>query len=250
MSEAARIQSGYYERTAQHYDAMHVSRDDEHHLALEYIWSLIGSLHVSSMLDVGCGTGRGLRFFLNKNPEIMLRGVEPVEAMILQATTRNFISPGLITRGFGESLPFSDRSFDVSYECGVLHHARDPGRVVREMMRVSRKAIFLSDENRFAHGNTCSRWAKLLLCKMGLFRWAYKIKTLGKGYRYSEGDGLAYSYSVFDCFELLSSWADRIILIPTDNVKPTSIFHPLVTSFHVLLCAIRDRTPDRQERRN
>jgi hypothetical protein len=40
---------------------------------------------------------------------------------------------------------------------------------------------------------------------------------------------------------MLSEWADRVILIPTDKVKATSMFHPLLTSFHVLLCAVRDR---------
>jgi hypothetical protein len=39
---------------------------------------------------------------------------------------------------------------------------------------------------------------------------------------------------------VLSEWADRVIVIPTDEVKTKSVFHPLLTSFHVLLCAIRD----------
>jgi ubiquinone/menaquinone biosynthesis C-methylase UbiE len=126
------------------------------------------------------------------------------------------------------------------FECGILHHVKEPDQVVREMMRVSRKAVFLSDENRFAHGTTFGRWAKLLLCKMRMFRAAYLLKTAGKGYRFSEGDGLAYSYSVFDALEVLSEWSDRVIVIPTDEVKTKSLFHPLLTSFHVLLCAVRD----------
>jgi hypothetical protein len=73
-----------------------------------------------------------------------------------------------------------------------------------------------------------------------MFRAAYLLKTAGKGYRFSEGDGLAYSYSVFDALEVLSEWSDRVIVIPTDEVKTKSLFHPLLTSFHVLLCAVRD----------
>jgi hypothetical protein len=118
------------------------------------------------------------------------------------------------------------------------------------MLRVSRKAVFLSDENRFAHGSMLFRWAKLALCKAGIFRAAYQLKTSGKGYRFSEGDGLAYSYSVFDSIKPLSNWADRVILIPTDradapkqrNERGGSVFHPLLTSFHLLLGAIRDNT--------
>jgi hypothetical protein len=51
---------------------------------------------------------------------------------------------------------------------------------------------------------------------------------------------MAYSYSVFDALEVLSEWSDRVIVIPTDEVKTKSLFHPLLTSFHVLLCAVRD----------
>ena len=54
---------------------------------------------------------------------------------------------------------------------------------------------------------------------------------------------------VFDSSAMLSEWADRVILIPTDKVKATSMFHPLLTSFHVLLCAVRDRDDSDANRR-
>jgi ubiquinone/menaquinone biosynthesis C-methylase UbiE len=237
---AETLQREYYQRTAHLYDAAHVREGDEHHLALQYISSFFDVLGVSSVLDVGCGTGRGIKYFLENKPAIRVHGIEPVSALIQQAVTVNSIPAAMITAGSGEALPFADRTVDAAFECGILHHVRNPNRIVKEMMRVSRKAVFLSDENRFAHGSSFSRWAKLLLCKTGTFQSAYRFKTLGKGYRFSEGDGLAYSYSVFDSAEMLSKWADRVILIPTGDVQPTSIFHPLMTSFHVLLCAVRD----------
>ncbi len=237
---AETIQREYYERTAHLYDAAHAFEEDAHYLALKYISSFIGSLGISSALDVGCGTGRGIQYLSKKNPNLHLHGIEPVGALIRHAVSVNSIPAGSITHGFGDALPFADRSFEATYECGVLHHAKDPNRVVQEMMRVSTKAIFLSDENRFAHGSLLARWGKLFLYKTGLFRGAYCLKTLGKGYRFSEGDGLAYSYSVFDCVDALSQWADRVILIPLDGNKPKSIFQPLLTCFHILLCAVRD----------
>ena len=240
MRTAASLQREYYERTAHAYDAEHVREGDEHYVALKHMSGFFDVLGVSSVLDVGCGTGRGMRYFLQKKPGVRVHGVEPVAALIEQAVNANAIPADSITEGSGEALPFADQSFDVAFECGVLHHVKEPERVVREMMRVSRKAVFLSDENRFAHGSVFSRWAKLLLWKAGVFRGAYRLKTLGKGYRFSEGDGLAYSYSVFDACGALSKWADRVILVPTDEVEATSVFHPLLTSFHVLLCAVRD----------
>ena len=237
------LQREYYERTAHLYDAAHVHPGDEHDLALNYIAGFFDTLKIFSVLDVGCGTGRGLAFLRKNYPQVAAHGVEPVPALIQQAISANGIPASAITEANGESLPFADQSIDATFECGILHHARNPEQVVREMLRVSRKAVFLSDENRFAHGSVISRWGKLLLCKTRIFRAAYRLKTLGKGYRFSEGDGLAYSYSVYDSIALLSRWADRIILIPTDNVKTGGVFHPLLTSFHLLLCAVRDTTP-------
>jgi ubiquinone/menaquinone biosynthesis C-methylase UbiE len=240
MKTAEAIQQQYYERTARQYDAAHVRDGDEHHVALRQMRGLCDALGIASVLDVGCGTGRGMKYFLEAKPEMKVRGVEPAAALIEQAVNANSVPAELIARGLGEALPFEDRSVDAAFECGILHHVKEPGRIVREMMRVSRKAIFLSDENRFAHGSTFARWAKVLLWKTGTFRAGYRLKTLGKGYRFSEGDGLAYSYSVFDEIELLSEWADRVFVVPTDEVKTKSVFHPLLTSFHVLLCAVRE----------
>lgn len=234
-----RMQEEYYECMANSYDDMHVDPRDEHYRALQYISCFLTLSGVSSVLDVGCGTGRGLRYFLQNYPHIRVNGVEPVKSLVEQATHRNAVPPSCIVRARGEVLPFAENSFDASCELGVLHHVRQPAQVVREMMRVSKKAIFLSDENRFAHGTRLVRLAKLGLYKLGIFRGAYLLKTLGRGYRFSREDGLAYSYSVFDSFELLSTWADTIILVPTDIGKPQSWFHPLMTSFHVLLCAFR-----------
>lgn len=241
MQSEETIQREYYERTAREYDAAHVAEGDEHAIALKYISTFMGSLRISSALDVGCGTGRGLKFIAQRNPSTFLHGVEPVEGLIRQAIDGNSISPDTITKANGERLPFDDGSFEAVFECGVLHHAKRPQEVVREMMRVATKAIFLSDENRFAHGSAISRWGKMMLWQSGLFAAAYKLKTLGKGYRFSEGDGLAYSYSVFDCAAMLGEWADRVIVIPLDANNRKSVFQPVMTSFHVLLCAVRDR---------
>lgn len=241
MQNEEAIQREYYERTASAYDAAHVADGDEHSIALKYISTFVDALRISSALDVGCGTGRGLKYLAQRNPAMFLHGVEPVEALIQQAIDGNSIAPEAITKGNGEKLPFRDGAFEAAFECGVLHHAKRPQQVVREMMRVATKAIFLSDENRFAHGGAISRWGKMILWQSGLFGAAYKLKTLGKGYRFSEGDGLAYSYSVFDCAEMLREWADRVIVIPLDASARKSVFQPVMTSFHVLLCAVRDR---------
>ena len=47
--------------------------------------------------------------------------------------------PFLRVQADGESLPFADGCFDVTYCVATLHHALDLGRMVREMARVTRR---------------------------------------------------------------------------------------------------------------
>lgn len=242
-SSAKRLQSEYYHRTAQSYDSLHNSHQDhEHNAALALIEAISGTFGLESFLDVGAGTGRGVAFLLSKGKTV--RGVEPVAAMIAQAEA-NGVPRGTILEASGYPLPFPDASFDAVFECGVLHHVARPSLVVSEMMRVARRAVLLSDSNRFGQGRRSLRLLKLALYKLGLWETARFVQTRGKRYTYSDGDGIAYSYSVYDSYGQLAEWAGRIWLLPTVKPLPSSRswLHPLLTSTHVLLCALKEPGP-------
>jgi ubiquinone/menaquinone biosynthesis C-methylase UbiE/uncharacterized protein YbaR (Trm112 family) len=49
------------------------------------------------------------------------------------------VGPFLRVQADGESLPFADESFDVTYCVATLHHALDLGAMVRELARVTRR---------------------------------------------------------------------------------------------------------------
>lgn len=240
MNNAELIQRRYYERSAASYDDMH-SSEVEHQIAMHHINTFINLLGISSVLDVGCGTGRGLSFFLERGQRIKAIGIEPVQSLLDQAVKQNNISEKLLVCGSGEALPFEDNSFDAVCEFAILHHVKNPNKIVKEMARVARKAIFISDSNRFGQGRLASRILKLLLYKCGLWNMVSFAVTRGKGYRYSEEDGLFYSYSVFDSYGILADWADQIILIPTSKEKSESWFQPLLTSGQILVCAFKEQ---------
>ncbi len=235
-----KLKQEYYEKTAPYYDEMCIFENDEHYLALKYIISFVDLLNITSILDVGCGTGRGVKYFLEERPNIQVKGIEPSQALIEQAIQKNNVPANLIICGNGKALPFENNSFDAVCEFGVLHHIKEHALVVSEMIRVARKAVFLSDGNRFGQGAFLYRLLKLMLYKTNLWQFFYYIKTRGKGYYFSKEDGLFYSYSVFDSYDILAKWADRIILIPTSQKSSLSWYHPLLTSSHVLLCALKD----------
>lgn len=240
MKKAVEIQRLYYTQTAGFYENRHVHPDDEHQVALKYMSALVKALGCRSILDVGSGTGRVLKYFSEREPNLTARGVEPVKALIDQAIKKNGISPNLLLCGSGDFLPFKANSYDAVCAFGILHHVEAPNVVVTEILRVAKKAVFISDSNRFGQGSTLARLIKLSLYKTGLWGTANLIKTRGKGYLLSEGDGLSYSYSVFDNYHILADWADRLVLVPTGKQKAASWYHPLLTSGTVLLCALRE----------
>lgn len=233
------IQREFYARTAASYEADFGGREDEHNVAMTYIGALATGFGWTSALDVGAGTGRGVRHVIEHHPGMEVRGVEPVPEMIAEAE-RQGVPPGVIVEGVGERLPFDDDAFDVVFELGILHHVPDPAPVVAEMMRVARRAVFLSDANRFAGGSRLHQMAEFVLHRTGLWGIAFRLANRGRSYHLDPGDGgVVYSYSVYDSLPALDAWAARTFLLPTGETQ-AGWFHPLFGARTVLLAAIRD----------
>jgi len=235
--EHAALQRAYYDRTADEYDTAHLYEGCQHDVALGYMTPLFEALDIRTVLDVGTGTGRTLRA-LQANPKLEVIGIEPVRALLDKAVDVGAPAQALV-QGSGFHLPFPDDSFDAVVEVAVLHHVPDPSPIVREMLRVARRAVFVDDDNRFGRGRLSARLMKLAIYRAGLWPAFWKAKTRGKGYQYTDDDGISYSYSVYDSLPLLSEWADRVVLVPTGIENGTSWMHPLLSNPHVLLCAVK-----------
>jgi len=212
LDRGTEIQRKYYTDTAPNYENMHAHEGSGDILTNKFVHSMLRMIDARSVLDVGTGTGRGLPNLRAVLPEGFVCGVEPVAALLEQAVRNGNAAHGSIVLGSGTQLPFSDASFDVVCEVAVLHHVPHPNMMVKEMLRVARKAILISDSNRFGQGSYVARLIKLALYKTRLWGAYNYLRTSGKGYMITEGDGLAYSYSVYDSFDLIAKWADRIFL--------------------------------------
>jgi SAM-dependent methyltransferase len=234
------LQQRYYAETADTYDELHWE-EAEHAVALRYISAYVNMLGLKSILDVGCGTGRALVYLSRHHGGVQLAGVDPVAELLHRATSSNGVPANLLIRGQGQALPFADGSFDAVCEVGTLHHVPDPAAVIREMTRVARRAVFLSDINRFGRDGIRKGAVRLVLWKTGLWSLIYRLRHRGRGYWVSEDDGIAYSYSVYDSLPQLSDWAEHMAVIPTSQQRTHSVFRPLLTSSHLLAAAIKDR---------
>lgn len=227
-------QHDYYDETATAYESMHVQPGDEHFVALEYAVALLNVIRAKSVLDVGSGTGRAVRFLRQRRPDLEVEGVEPVRELRKQAQKLGTV----LHDASGEALPFDDARFDVVMSFGLLHHVPDPRPVVREMMRVAGSGVMISDANRFGQGSTASGALKLAVHRAGLWPAFERLRTKGRGYLESEGDGIFYSYSIFDSKPQLQSWADRVFIVPT-GIQNRLPLEQIATP-HGLLVAFRE----------
>jgi SAM-dependent methyltransferase len=227
-------QRDYYTETAPLYESMHVQPGDEHFVALEYATALLDVVRAKSVLDVGSGTGRAVRFLQQRRADLQVEGVEPVGELREQAQTLGTA----LHEASGEDLPFPDDSFDVVMSFGLLHHVTDPLPVIREMTRVARAGIMISDTNRFGQGSTVAGALKLAIHGAGLWSTFERLRTRGRGYMESPGDGIFYSYSIFDSMPQLQGWADKVFIIPT--MKQNRLPLPQLATPHGLLVAFRE----------
>jgi ubiquinone/menaquinone biosynthesis C-methylase UbiE len=193
------LQRKYYADTAAKYDAMQISDQDEHQFALAILSAMIEYHGIKSVLDVGSGTGRALRYLKSRHPVVRFVGIEPVEALRKVGHAAG-LSHDELKDGDINSLAAADGEFDLVCEFAVLHHVPKPELAVAEMLRVARKAIFISDANNFGQGGLMSRCLKQAINALGLWPAFDWLRTGGKGYHVSAGDGLFYSYSVYNNF--------------------------------------------------
>jgi hypothetical protein len=119
-----------------------------------------------------------------------------------------------------------------------MHHVAAPGVIIAEMTRVVRHGILISDANRFGQGHVMSGLTKLLIHKAGLWKTFELVRTQGRGYLVSDGDGICYVYSIFDSIRQLKDWTDLAFIVPTMLQKASS-FRQLSMS-HGLVVALRE----------
>lgn len=163
-------------------------------------------------------------------------GVEPVQELREQGHA-NGLTADELRDGDALHLNFPDNSFDVVCAFAVLHHIKDHRRAVAEMCRVARHAVFISDANNFGQGGFLKRTVKQAINGLGLF-WALydQLATRRKGYHWSEGDGVYYSYTVFKDLPVLKRKFPKVHLMSTGPAS-VNLFR---TAPHLAVFAVKE----------
>lgn len=196
MNSAAEQQKRYYEQTACEYDENHL-REPEHEFALAQLLGIMRYHGFKTLLDVGTGTGRVLRHAKHHLEGVALCGIEPVAAL-RDVGHSHGLTRSELRDGNALNLEFEDNSWDVVCAFGILHHIKDPEAAVLEMCRVARHGVFFSDMNNYGCGSLPQRGLAQLLRAVGLWRGFQYVKNGFKYEKSSPGDGIFYSYSLFD----------------------------------------------------
>lgn len=93
-----------------------------------------------TLLDVGCGNGFFTYNFRRRYCDAI--GLDNSEQMIRTNPCNKLIL------GDANQLPFSKNSFDIVFCSNLLHHLDNPEKAIKEMKRVARGYIIVSEPNR------------------------------------------------------------------------------------------------------
>jgi|SRR5215211_4185908 len=95
-----------------------------------------------SFLDAGCGEGFVADLVLQQHPDVKLTGFDFNPASVQMAREMNPTAEFVVASIF--EIPFGPRSFDLTGCFEVLEHQTDPASALREMARVTNRALVLS----------------------------------------------------------------------------------------------------------
>jgi 2-polyprenyl-3-methyl-5-hydroxy-6-metoxy-1,4-benzoquinol methylase len=194
---------------------------------------------VKSILDTGCGTGRGIKWLRERLPGVDVQGNDPSADLLRVASERHGIPESALHCADTTSLDFPPQSFDVVMSLAVLHHVPEPEKVIQRMIELARKAVFISDCNYIGQGRLPARAFKLLLTETRLWPIVKFVQQGCKGWAYSDGDGISYSYSVFNDLPMIRRQFKRVFVIPVGQGALDAIAYPKIQASTVLVGAIK-----------
>jgi len=90
----------------------------------------------AEVLDVGCGDGKLAALIQQLRPDVKMQGIDVLVRDKTEVPIKRFD---------GVTIPFPDKSVDVTMFVDVLHHTEDPNVLLHEASRVAKKFIVIKD---------------------------------------------------------------------------------------------------------
>ena len=123
----------------------------------------ISKLNPSSILEIGCNCGPNLYLLARKFPDAEIVGVD-INSMAVDEGNKWFAEEGitnvkLLVKRADDLSSFSDKSFDIVFTDATLIYVGPDKimKVMKEMLRIARKTIFLLEWHYFESGGADRR---------------------------------------------------------------------------------------------
>lgn len=98
-------------------------------------------LNPESIIDIGCGTGRGVSGLQKTYPGAKVVGLDLAYAMLGETKKQyRLFSKKRVVNADMERLPLADNSFDLMFSCLAMQWANDLNSVLREVARIGRSS--------------------------------------------------------------------------------------------------------------
>lgn len=131
------------------------------------------SAYGNSILDVGCGNGFMIDFYLKKFKQIS--AIDPSDSVV-SSMSNLAIEKGIVfQKASAEKIPFIDDSFDIAFAKSSLHHFDQPIKGISEMYRVARRVVAVMEV--VAPSETCLPFLSNLLVKKEVGRVQASVFT-------------------------------------------------------------------------
>ena len=201
--------AAFYSRTSRQYNTWHWDQRNRscHDFAVAEMLKTMKEVGGRSLLDVACGTGRATRAALDGGYDAV--GLDIAPALLEIANQQLGVPKDRLIHADATKLPFPEDRFDCSCILGALHHTAQPHKIIGEMIRVTRKAIIVSDEaNHFTGG------LKQILIGLRLFKPAYWLvfrrpPRAHRRQQSSDTDGPTFDFSIEEIIPTLRSTFKR-----------------------------------------
>lgn len=132
----------FFNRAAKRYDKAAILQE-------EVLNRLLQRLHYmrhrpTTILDIGCGTGKGIRGLQKTYPRARLVGVDIAWEMLCQSRNSfRFLSKRRLVNADMEQMPFADRSFNLLFSSLTLQWSNDLAATLKELARISEPGAML-----------------------------------------------------------------------------------------------------------
>jgi SAM-dependent methyltransferase len=89
----------------------------------------------STVIDIGCGSGRFIKYFQTKYKYKSITGVDPSAAILAADALVGPDERVNLIQAAADKIPFPDNHFDFAYSLGVLHHIPDTAQALNDSVK-------------------------------------------------------------------------------------------------------------------